>query len=316
MSPEAFLHRKDRRPRTPPTAPLSIRARGESRTVSSRTRHRNSQQPHGRPRMLLQMPQQQRFDREPSKDKSQRNSRNDRNQADSPGLATGRDATDDATKHGDDVLGNCNEEDIAHEPSPYRGLRSILTMNSFCMVDRACCRTARERRLPERLAAICSISRPCSAPARLRSGKAFAISHFSPIRNLLAGPCIARNDTRNGGSAIDGRTTRHPGYAVSQVIRKHHEVAPIASHSTSVINPGPFRGRISTACWCSSCGCRPCRCGDWKMRSSAARRTSKAVAVERGGTSADRLRDPARHGALGEPLQVPAKRFVLACSCW
>jgi len=36
-------------------------------------------------------------------------------------------------------------------------------------------------------------------------------------------PHIACNDTRQGGSAIDARTTRHPGYAVSQVIRKRIE---------------------------------------------------------------------------------------------
>jgi transposase len=36
-------------------------------------------------------------------------------------------------------------------------------------------------------------------------------------------PHIACNDTRQGGSAIDARTTRHPGYAVSQIIRKRIE---------------------------------------------------------------------------------------------
>jgi len=36
-------------------------------------------------------------------------------------------------------------------------------------------------------------------------------------------PHIACNDTRRGGSAIDARTTRHPGYAISQVMRKRIE---------------------------------------------------------------------------------------------
>ena len=31
---------------------------------------------------------------------------------------------------------------------------------------------------------------------------------------------MAQNLNRNGGSALDERTTRHPGYAVSQVKRK------------------------------------------------------------------------------------------------
>jgi hypothetical protein len=34
---------------------------------------------------------------------------------------------------------------------------------------------------------------------------------------------VAQNTARRGGSAIDGRTTRHPGYAVSQRIRKRVE---------------------------------------------------------------------------------------------
>lgn len=34
---------------------------------------------------------------------------------------------------------------------------------------------------------------------------------------------VACNDTRVGGSAIDGRTTRHPGYRLSQIVRKRIE---------------------------------------------------------------------------------------------
>ena len=33
-------------------------------------------------------------------------------------------------------------------------------------------------------------------------------------------PHVAQNINRNGGSAIDGRTTRHPGYEASQQRRK------------------------------------------------------------------------------------------------
>ena len=40
-------------------------------------------------------------------------------------------------------------------------------------------------------------------------------------RNIT--PHVARNTKRKGGSAIDGRTTRHEGYAVSQRIRKRVE---------------------------------------------------------------------------------------------
>ena len=36
-------------------------------------------------------------------------------------------------------------------------------------------------------------------------------------------PHVASHTTRWGGSAVDGRTTRHPGYAASQVVRKRIE---------------------------------------------------------------------------------------------
>jgi IS5 family transposase len=41
--------------------------------------------------------------------------------------------------------------------------------------------------------------------------------------DLNVTPHVAQNIERKGGSAIDGRTTRHPGYAVSQRIRKRVE---------------------------------------------------------------------------------------------
>ena len=43
------------------------------------------------------------------------------------------------------------------------------------------------------------------------------------MRKEQVTPHVAQNDKRRGGSAIDGRTTRHPGYAVSQRLRKRVE---------------------------------------------------------------------------------------------
>jgi hypothetical protein len=34
---------------------------------------------------------------------------------------------------------------------------------------------------------------------------------------------VAQNHARPGGSALDARTTRHPGYAISQRMRKRVE---------------------------------------------------------------------------------------------
>ena len=42
-------------------------------------------------------------------------------------------------------------------------------------------------------------------------------------RNLRVTPHVAQNLGRRGGSAIDGRTTRHTGYAISQKKRKRIE---------------------------------------------------------------------------------------------
>ena len=42
-------------------------------------------------------------------------------------------------------------------------------------------------------------------------------------RNMNVTPHVAQNDQRPGGSAIDGRTTRHAGYAISQRKRKRIE---------------------------------------------------------------------------------------------
>jgi hypothetical protein len=42
-------------------------------------------------------------------------------------------------------------------------------------------------------------------------------------RNLQVTPHVAQNEGWRGGSAIDGRTTRHAGYAVSQRKRKRIE---------------------------------------------------------------------------------------------
>jgi len=46
---------------------------------------------------------------------------------------------------------------------------------------------------------------------------------IAECRHLRVTPHVAQNDKRNGGSAIDARTTRHAGYAISQRKRKRIE---------------------------------------------------------------------------------------------
>lgn len=43
------------------------------------------------------------------------------------------------------------------------------------------------------------------------------------LRSRKITPHVAQNTERRGGSAIDGRTTRHRGYSISQQIRKKVE---------------------------------------------------------------------------------------------
>ena len=47
--------------------------------------------------------------------------------------------------------------------------------------------------------------------------------HVAALRQLNVIPHVAQNTARRGGSAIDERTTRHPGYTVSQTKRKRVE---------------------------------------------------------------------------------------------
>jgi transposase len=63
-------------------------------------------------------------------------------------------------------------------------------------------------------------------PISLGADKAYDTQGFvSDVRVWRVTPHVAQNTTRRGGSAIDARTTRHPGYEVSQQIRKRIEEA-------------------------------------------------------------------------------------------
>ena len=54
--------------------------------------------------------------------------------------------------------------------------------------------------------------------------KAYDTADFiAACRQRNVTPHVAQNEGRRGGSAIDGRTTRHAGYRISQVIRKRIE---------------------------------------------------------------------------------------------
>jgi transposase len=75
----------------------------------------------------------------------------------------------------------------------------------------------------ERAAALALLDRCVSGRATLGADRGYDTRDFvADLRKRSVTPHVARNDRRRR-SAIDGRTTRHPGYAVSQRRRKRVE---------------------------------------------------------------------------------------------
>ena len=65
---------------------------------------------------------------------------------------------------------------------------------------------------------------PGIRPVTVGGDKGFDTAEFvSECRHLQVTPHVAQNLGRRGGSAIDGRTTRHAGYVLSQKKRKRIE---------------------------------------------------------------------------------------------
>ncbi len=65
---------------------------------------------------------------------------------------------------------------------------------------------------------------PGRHPKTVGADKAYDTADFiAACRARKVTPHVARNDGRRGGSAIDGRTARHDGYRISQVVRKRIE---------------------------------------------------------------------------------------------
>jgi hypothetical protein len=62
-----------------------------------------------------------------------------------------------------------------------------------------------------------------------------------------ATPHVAQNITNRRGSMIDGRTTRHPGYAVSQRIRKRVEEIFGWEKTVANFRRTRFKGRERTS---------------------------------------------------------------------
>jgi transposase len=66
--------------------------------------------------------------------------------------------------------------------------------------------------------------------------------HVAALRQLKVTPHVAQNTARRGGSAIDQRTTRHPGYSTSQTKRKRVEEIMGWVKTVGLMRKTRFRG--------------------------------------------------------------------------
>jgi hypothetical protein len=97
----------------------------------------------------------------------------------------------------------------------------------------------------ERVAALHMIEPHADWPRTITLGadKAYDVEDFvNELRSMNVTPHVAQN-TSGRSSAIDGRTTRHDGYAVSQRIRKRIEEAFGRVKTVAGQDKTSFRGR-------------------------------------------------------------------------
>jgi hypothetical protein len=85
-------------------------------------------------------------------------------------------------------------------------------------------------------------------PRTLDADKGYETRDYvSQCRSRRLTPHVAASTERRGGSAIDGRTTRHAGYAVSQRLRKRVEEILGWSKTVDGMRRNRFKGRERNA---------------------------------------------------------------------
>lgn len=118
----------------------------------------------------------------------------------------------------------------------------ILMENRTGLVVRAAVSSADGK--SERATALAMLDTlPGQGPKTLGADKAYDTRDFvAACRMRKVTPHVASNQKRWGGSAIDGRTTRHAGYRASQVVRKRIEEHFGWGKSIGRIRQTVFRG--------------------------------------------------------------------------
>ncbi len=98
----------------------------------------------------------------------------------------------------------------------------------------------------ERAAALQMIVEQNGGERRVTVGgdKGYDVREFvEDLREVQATPHVAQNEKRRGGSAIDGRTTRHAGYGVSQHKRQRVEEVFGWLKTIALLRQTRYRGR-------------------------------------------------------------------------
>ena len=97
-------------------------------------------------------------------------------------------------------------------------------------------------------------ARPTTRRITLGEDKNYDTHQFvQDLRALQVTPHVAQHTT-NRASAIDGRTTRHPGYTVSQQKRKRVEeiFGWLFTFAAAVYNLVRMRNLMEAATWCDT----------------------------------------------------------------
>jgi IS5 family transposase len=91
---------------------------------------------------------------------------------------------------------------------------------------------------------------PAAGRRSLGADKAYDTADFvAACRERKVTPHLACHDTRRGGSAIDGRTTRHRAYRLSQIVRKRIEEHFGWGKTIGGLRRTRFRGAVRTGFW-------------------------------------------------------------------
>jgi hypothetical protein len=125
------------------------------------------------------------------------------------------------------------------------------------------------------------------------------LAFVAECRHLQVVPHVAQNLGRRGGSAIDGRTTRHPGYGVSQKKRKRIEECFGWLKTIALLRKVRHRG-VCKVDWIFTFACASAHAESDRRRSGGVRRrrsvsgsawsqTMKAYPHQKGARSTSRM---------------------------